>query len=88
MIWLNDLQKETLLFVDDMITQNKTFNEIYNALNDKGYSFRVEIKNGYASKTRFEIIKWNDEKNDFEYSFVDLIKRRNGLAHWETIRIH
>jgi hypothetical protein len=22
-----------------------------------------------------------------EYTFVDLIKRRNGLAYWETIKI-
>lgn len=90
MIYLSDLQKETLLKVDEMINENKTFNEIQNYLYDNDYVFRVEVKNGYASKTRFEIVKMirnADNTIKEEYSFVDLIKRRNGLAYWETIKI-
>ena len=84
--WISDLQRETLILVDNMITENKTFEEISNYLYNNKYYFRVNVKNGYASKTHFEICKRNNEGKE-EYSFVDLIKRRNGLAWWETTRI-
>ena len=91
MVYLSNLQKETLLKVDEMINENKTFEEISNYLYKNDYTFRVEVKNGYASKTKFEIVKIIRNKEDntinYEYSFVDLIKRRNGLAYWETIKI-
>lgn len=90
MIYLSDLQKETLLKVDEMIEQNKTFDEISNYLYKNNYMFRVEVKNGYASKTKFEIVKMiKDENGNIKekYTFVDLIKRRNGFAYWETIKI-
>lgn len=90
MIYLSDLQKETLLKVDEMIEQNKTFDEISNYLYKNDYMFRVEVKNGYASKTKFEIVKMiKDENGNIKekYTFVDLIKRRNGFAYWETIKI-
>lgn len=90
MVWLSNLQKETLLKVDEMINENKTFDEIQNYLYKNDYMFRVEVKNGYASKTKFEIVKMiKDENGNIkeEYTFVDLIKRRNGLAYWETIKI-
>lgn len=57
--------------------------EISNYLYNNGYVFRVETKNGYTSKTRFEICT----SNDMKYTFVDLIKRRNGKAYWETYKI-
>ena len=53
MIYLSNLQKETLLKVDEMINENKTFNEIQNYLYDNDYIFSQEVKNGYRSKTRF-----------------------------------
>ena len=81
MIYINDLQKETLLMVNDLIEQGKTFNEICWALQEKGYYFMGERHNGYDIKTLFKIYK------DNKYSFVDLRKRRNGLAYWETIKI-
>ena len=93
MVWLSDLQKETLLLVDDMINNNKTFNEIQNYLYDNNYIFSQEIKNGYRSKTRFSITKIihytkdNIECMKYENTYVDLIKRRNGLAYWETIKL-
>ena len=90
MVYISNLQKETLLKVDEMINENKTFEEISNYLYKNDYTFRVEVKNGYASKTRFEIVKIiknDDDTIKYEYSFVDLIKRRNGLASWETIKI-
>lgn len=90
MVWLSNLQKETLLKVDEMINENKTFDEIQNYLYKNDYMFRVEVKNGYASKTKFEIVKMiKDENGNIkeEYTFVELIKRRNGLAYWETIKI-
>ena len=90
MVYLSNLQKETLLKVDEMINENKTFEEISNYLYKNDYTFRVEVKNGYASKTKFEIVKIirkEDHTIKYEYTFVDLIKRRNGLAYWETIRI-
>lgn len=93
MIWLSDLQKETLLKVNDMIEQNKTFDEIRKYLYDNDYIFSQQVKNGYRSKTRFSIekivhyTKDNQEYMKYENTFVDLIKRKNGLAYWETIKI-
>lgn len=90
MVWLSDLQRETLLLVDKMIEEKKTFEEISNYLYKNDYTFRVEVKNGYASKTHFEIVKRIVNKDNiikYDYTFVDLIKRRNGLAFWETIKI-
>lgn len=93
MIFLNDLHKETLLLVDKMINDNKTFEEIQNYLYDNDYIFSVEVKNGYASKTHFRIEKIDKYKKDgkthakYSYTFVDLIKRKNGLAYWETVKI-
>lgn len=93
MIYLSDLQIETLLLVDKMIEENKTFNEIQNYLYDSDYIFSQKVKNGYRSKTRFSIEKIIHYKKDnqeyikYENTFVDLIKRRNGLAYWKTIKI-
>lgn len=93
MVWLSDLQRETLLLVDKMIEENKTFDEIQNYLYDNNYIFSQEVKNGYRSKTRFSIekivhyTKDNQEYMKYENTFVDLVKRRNGLAYWETIKI-
>ena len=93
MIWLSDLQKETLLKVNDMIEQSKTFDEIQKYLYDNDYIFSQQVKNGYRSKTRFSIekiihyTKDNQEYMKYENTFVDLIKRKNGLAYWETIKI-
>lgn len=93
MIYLSDLQRETLLLVDKMIEENKTFDEIQNYLYDNDYIFSQEVKNGYRSKTRFSIekiihyTKDNQKYMKYENTFVDLIKRRNGLAYWETIKI-
>ena len=90
MIYLSQDQKETLLLVDKMISENKTFDEIKDCLLSGDYTFRVNVKNGYASKTHFEIFKKKKDENGYikyDYTFVDLIKRKNGLAYWETIRI-
>ena len=93
MIYLSDLQRETLLLVDKMIEENKTFDEIQNYLYDNNYIFSQEVKNGYRSKTRFSIEKIIHYKKDnqeyikYENNNIDLIKRRNGLAYWETIKI-
>lgn len=90
MIFLSDLQKETLLLIDKLINENKTFDEIQNYLYSNDYIFSIETKNGYTSKTKFsieKIIRLDDNKIKYENTFVDLIKRRNGLANWETIRI-
>ena len=82
MIYINKLQRETLLLVDKLIEEKKTFSEIEDILYDKGYRFRVEVHNGYTIKTKFQLCD-----KDGNYSFVDLIKRRNGLATWETIKL-
>lgn len=93
MIYVNDLQKETLMLVDNMINANKTFKEITDYLYNNGYIFSVETKNGYTSKTKFSIEKKiyykkdNQEYMKYENTFVDLIKRKNGLAYWETIKL-
>lgn len=85
MVFISDMQKKVLFLVDNMINEDKSFNEISNELYNQNYHFMVETKNGYTSKTHFKIYKTINGKE--EYSFVDLIKRKNGLAYWETIRL-
>lgn len=93
MIWLSELHKETLLLVDKMINEGKTFKEIQDYLYDNDYVFSVETKNGYTSKTKYSIEKITRYEKDgqkyshYENTYVDLIKRRNGLAYWETIKL-
>lgn len=93
MIYLSELHKATLLLVDDMINKGKTFKEIQDYLYDNDYIFSQEIVNGYTSKTKYTIEKITRYEKDgqkyshYENTYVDLIKRRNGLAYWETIKL-
>ena len=83
MIYVDELQKITLKLVDDLINENKTFDEISRILFDKGYILRAPIlSNGQPSKSKINLCNKKGE-----YSFVDLIKRRNGLATWQTVRL-
>lgn len=82
MIYINDLQRKTLLLVDGLIGQGKNFNEIWWVLQEKGYHFEGERRNGYDIKTKFYLKDTNGNG-----SFVWLKKRRNGLASWETIKL-
>ena len=86
MFYISDLQKETLELVDSLINENKTYNEIIKILYDNGYELRVPTKNGYTSKTRIDLFK-EDKQGKMEDSFVTVIKRKNGLASWETLRL-
>ena len=81
-MFVSQLQKDTLSIVDEMINENKTFDEIVWKLQEKGYYFMIEGNR----KTLFKIYK-DTERKEQEYSFVDLKKRRNGLAYWETFRL-
>lgn len=82
MIFISELQKNTLILLNELIEKNKTHEEITELLLFKyNYDFIKEIKNGYMSKTQTKLYK-NDEN-----SFVTLIKKRNGFADWETIEI-
>ena len=81
MVFISKLQKDTLMLVDKMIEEQAKHSDIVYELQKQGYYFMVEVKNGYASKTKLKIYK------EDKYSFVDLIKRRNGLAYWETIKL-
>lgn len=86
MFYISGLQKETLELVDSLINENKTYNEIIKILYDNGYELRVPTKNGYTSKTRIDLFK-EDKQGKMEDSFVTVIKRKNGLASWETLRL-
>ena len=86
MIFVHELQQETLLLVDSMIKENLTHSEIVDILIQKDCEFMVETRNGYTSKTVMEIHK-RDSNGELHYTLVDLIKRRNGLAYWQTIKI-
>ena len=81
MVYINDLQRETLLLADKLIDDGKTFDEILYIFSQKGYALRVPVRNGYTIKTRIALYK------DGQCSFVDIKKRRNGLALWETIKL-
>lgn len=82
MVYISDLQRTTLLLVDKLINEGKTYEEIKSILYDKGYNLRVTVRNGYVPRAKVELC---DSKG--AYLFVDLKKRRNGLATWETYRI-
>lgn len=86
MVYISDLQRETLELVDSLINENKTYNEIIKILYDNGYELRVPTKNGYTSKTRTDLFK-EDKQGKMEDSFVTVIKRKNGLASWEILRL-
>lgn len=86
MVYISDLQRETLELVDSLINENKTYNEIIKILYDNGYELRVPTKNGYTSKTRIDLFK-EDKQGKMEDSFVTVIKRKNGLASWEILRL-
>lgn len=81
MIFISELQKETLLLLNDLIDNNFSHDDIITILLKNNYDFIKEIKNGYMSKTKTKLYK--NEEN----SFVTLIKKRNGLADWETIKL-
>lgn len=82
MVFIHDLQRKILMLLEELIAQNKTFNEIWWELQSRGYRFEGERRNGYDIKTKFYLKDSNGMG-----SFVWLKKRRNGLATWETIRI-
>lgn len=82
MVFINDLQRKTLLLLEELINAGKTFDEVWWALQSKGYRFEGERRNGYDIKTKFYLLD-----KDGNGSFVWLKKRRNGLASWETIKI-
>lgn len=81
MVFISELQQKTLQIVDSLIEEGKTHEEIQYVLYSKGYDLVKEIKNGYMSKRETKLYKNGD------YSFVDLIRRRNGLADWQTIKL-
>ena len=81
MIFISELHKKTLLQADELINKGKTFEEIQRYFWDKDYSLRLPMRNGYISKTKICLYK------NGEYSFVDIKKRRNGLATWETVKL-
>jgi hypothetical protein len=82
MVYINDLQRETLILLDRLIDEGENFNEVWWSLQSKGYRFQGERRNGYDIKTRFYLLD-----KDGKPSFVWLKKRRNGLATWETIKL-
>lgn len=79
MVFVSELQRNTLLLINELIDKNTSYEDILYILMIKDYTFVKEIKNGYMSKTKTELYKNN------ENSFVTLIKRRNGLADFETM---
>ncbi len=81
MVFISKEQQETLLLVDNLINDNKTYNEIISQLIDNKYELRANIRNGYIPKTKLEICK------NGKYTFVDIRKKRNGFAYWETIKL-
>jgi len=78
MVFASELQRKTLLLLNDLIDKNIKHDDILQILLKQNYDFIKEIKNGYMSKTQTKLYKNN------ENSFVTLIKRRNGLADFET----
>ena len=78
MIFASELQRKTLKILIDLIEKDIKHDDIITILLKQNYEFIKEIKNGYMSKTQTKLYKQG------ENSFVTLIKRRNGLADYET----
>lgn len=78
MIFASELQRKTLILINDLIEKDIKHDDIMTILLQNGYDFIKEIKNGYMSKTQTKLYKNN------ENTYVTLIKRRNGLADFET----
>lgn len=78
MIFASELQRKTLILINDLIEKDIKHDDIMIVLLQNGYDFIKEIKNGYMSKTQTKLYKNN------ENTYVTLIKRRNGLADFET----
>lgn len=86
MIYINDLQKNTLLLVDDMINKNKDFEYIARKLAENNYSLKINGKN----INRLYIYKMEKRGNTILneiYTFVNLVKKKNCVI-WETVNLH
>jgi hypothetical protein len=82
MIYMHDLQRETLKEADNLINEGKSYDEILHHFSIKKYCLRVPHgANGQPLKTIVKLYK------DGVYSFVDIRKKRNGGATWETIKL-
>ena len=81
MIYISDDQKKVLNLIDEAINRGESFEAIGRALYDAGYSLVCAQNGRYISKTSNIIYKGKQS------TFVYLIKRKNGLATWSTIRI-
>jgi hypothetical protein len=82
MIYIHDLQRETLKEADNLINEGKSYDEILHHFFDKKYCLRVPHgANGQPLKTIVKLYK------DGVYSFVDIRKKRNGGATWETVKL-
>lgn len=82
MVFVTEEQRKVLTFVDEQINKHRTFNDIACDLQEMGYGLRVECHGNYICKKEHEIVT-----RDNKSTFVWLIKRRNGLANWSTIRL-
>jgi len=78
MVFASELQRKTLILLEELIDKNIKHDDIITILLKQNYDFIKEIKNGYMSKTKTKLYKQG------ENSFVTLIKRRNDLADYET----
>lgn len=79
MVFATELQRQTLVLLNDLIEKNVKHEDIIAILIKNDYEFIKELKNGYMSKTKTKLYK------NKENTFVTLIKRRNGLADFETM---
>jgi hypothetical protein len=82
MIYMHDLHRETLKEADELINGGKTYNEIIEHFFNIGYQLRAPHgANGQPLKS-FTMLYKNGA-----YSFVDIKKKRNGGAIWETVKL-
>jgi hypothetical protein len=82
MIYMHDLQRETLKEADELINGGKTYTEIIEHFFNIGYQLRAPHgANGQPLKSVTMLYK------NGAYSFVDIKKKRNGGAIWETVKL-
>ena len=85
---ISDFQIETIKLLDSLIDSNKSQQEIWTILSDKGYHFRgVPTKTGRLSRSHFDLVRWVN--GICESAFVTLVQdRRSSKTTYEAIVLY
>lgn len=81
LVYVSELQRDTLLKVDEMCNKGMSFTDVWYALQNDGYYLKCYARNhkrGSDMPTRGMVYK------DGEFSLVTIINGKDGKCSWET----